>query len=91
MEAYKFSQLEYKPTDFEKVKQRLEYLTQRVTDTAGVEEVISCMQEYDNLLDEVHYAYHLAYIRSSLDCTDEFYQEAVQKEGAGVYMMDTSP
>lgn len=91
MEAYKFSQLEYKPTDFEKVKQRLEYLTQRVTDTAGVEEVISCMQEYDNLLDEVHYAYHLAYIRSSLDCTDEFYQEAVQKEGAGVSMMDTSP
>lgn len=91
MEQYKFSQLKYVPTDFDEVQKKLERLVGQISAATNEETVLSCMQEYDVLMDDVGYAYHLAYIRSSLDCTDEFYQEAVQKEGAGVSMMDTAP
>lgn len=90
MEQYKFSQLEYKPNNFEEIKKRLEILTKQVSSASKAEEVISSIEEYDALMDKVLYANNLAYIRSSLDCTNEYYQEAVQKEGVGVAMLDTS-
>ena len=83
MEQYKFSELTYQPNDFEKVNQKLNELTQRVINAANEEEVFTALEEYDSMMDEVAYAFNLAYIRSSLDCTDTFYQDAVQKEGAG--------
>lgn len=91
MTQYKFSQLPYHPTDFDSVKQKLETLTAQVSSAATAEAVVSCLKEYDALMGEVKYSYHLAYIRSSLNCTDQFYQDAMQKEGVGVSMLDTSP
>lgn len=91
MEQYKFSELTYQPNDFEKVNQKLNELTQRVINAANEEEVFTALEEYDSMMDEVAYAFNLAYIRSSLDCTDTFYQDAVQKEGAGYAMLSTAP
>ncbi len=91
MEQYKFSQLKYQPSDFKVIKKKLETLTMQVSNAASAEDVISCIGEFDTLMGEVSYAYHLAYIRSSLDCTDQFCQKAVQEEGVGVSMLDTSP
>lgn len=91
MKSYKFSQLEYKPTNFEEIKQKLEKLTEQVSGAASAEEAVSIIEEYDDMMDDVSYAYTLTYIRSSMDCTDQFYQEAVQKEGVGISLLDSSP
>lgn len=90
MESYKFSQLPYTPTDFEAVQQELNRLTAQISGAASADEVAGYIARCDALMDEVRYAGTLTYIRSSLDCTDEFYQDAVQKENVGWSMLDTS-
>ncbi|MGN0482112.1 MAG: M3 family oligoendopeptidase [Lachnospiraceae bacterium] len=89
--AYKFSQLAYTPSDYEKINQKLESLTKKITEAKRVEDVIAGIEESETLMDQVSYSYNLAFIRSSLDCTDEFYQDAIQKEGAGISMLQTAP
>lgn len=91
LESYRFSQLEYKPTDYDAVQRKLEALTNQVSGAANAEEVVSCLEAYEAMMDTVSYAYTLTYIRSSLDCTDEFYQQAEQQEGSGIALLDTSP
>lgn len=91
MKEYKFSELKYIPADFERAAEDIKKVTERIKKADDVNEIISCIESFEMLTDEVGYAYRLAFIRSSLDCTDEYYQEAAQREGAGIALLDTSP
>lgn len=91
MESYRFSQLPYTPTDFESVQRRLNELTARVKAAKSADEVLEIDRQSDALSQEVGYANTLAYIRSSLDCTDQFYAEATQKESMGCARLDEAP
>lgn len=84
MEPYKFSQLPYTPTDFEAVQKYLDELPSRVRAAKSVEELLEIDRQCDALSQEVGFANTVAYIRTSLDCTDEFYAQASQKEAMGV-------
>ena len=55
---------------------------------SSLEEVLKI---YDTEMGEVGYNYTLSYIHSSLDSSDSFWQEALQKESKGNAMLDTTP
>ena len=90
MKDYHFSQLAYIPTDFEAVAAKLRQYAAAAAAARTPEELIAADRACDELCDEVGFAGALAYIRSSLDCTDEFYAEAAQKEAMGAARMDTA-
>lgn len=90
MEPYKFSELVYEPNCFEKVQEKVNNFTKQVREAASVWEICNCIAGYDALMEEVNFACTLAYIRSSLDCTDSYYAEAIQKESAGYETVETS-
>ncbi len=90
MKEYCFSSLRYVPTDFVKVQKKLDHLVEQIEVAGNEEEIIELMQEADALEEEVRYASQLTYIRSSLDCTDEFYKEAADREAVGQSMVNTA-
>lgn len=91
MEQYQFSQLPYVPNDFERIQQTLNDYTEEIRSAENPEQVFSVIARCDQLMENVNLASNMAYIRSSLDCTDEFYNEAAQKEGMGCAGLNTSP
>ena len=88
---YRFSELPYVPTDFDAVAQKLREYTAAVKAAKSTEEVMKIDAACDAMLDEVGFANTLAYIRSSLDCTDAFYADAAQKEAMGCATLDQTP
>ncbi len=88
---YRFSELPYEPTDFDAVGRRLREYTDAVRAAGSAEELMRIDAACDAMLDEVGFANTLAYIRSSLDCTDAFYAEAAQKEAMGCATLDQAP
>lgn len=90
MEKYLFSQLNYEPNDFVSVRKALIECTNLVRRAESVTDVVCAIEKQENLMDQVSLAYNLSNIRSSLDCTDTFYQEAVRREGTGLSLLDTS-
>ncbi|MGM9536706.1 MAG: M3 family metallopeptidase [Candidatus Onthomonas sp.] len=91
MEQYKFSRLPYVPSDFEQIQQTLNGYTAEIRAAESTEQVFSVVARCDALMEDVNFASNLAYIRSSLDCTDDFYNEAAQREGMGCAGLDTAP
>ena len=91
MEQYQFSQLPYVPNNFERIQQTLNDYTEEIRSAENPEQVFSVIARCDQLMENVNLASNMAYIRSSLDCTDEFYNEAAQKEGMGCAGLNTSP
>ncbi|MGN0335539.1 MAG: M3 family oligoendopeptidase [Lachnospiraceae bacterium] len=91
MKQYKFSQLPYKPNDFDSIQEKIAEDTERIRTAASPEEVLEIIKQHDEMMDDADQASTIAYIRSSLDCTDAFYAEAVQKEGAGMASLKTAP
>ncbi len=91
-EPYRFSELPYVPTDFTAAAARLKEYTEKIRAARSVEEVLAIDAECDAMIDDgAGYAATLTYIRSSLDCTDEFYAEAAQTEATGLEMLDPPP
>lgn len=88
---YRFSELPYTPTDFADVAARLKIFTEKVRAARSAGEVLALDAECDAMLDEVGLASSLTYIRSSLDCTDEFYAAAAQTEAMGLASLDQTP
>ncbi len=88
MEPYRFSELPYVPTDYDAAAAKLKEYTEAVRAAQSVQEVLDINEACDALCEEVSHAATLAFIRSSLDCTDTFYAEAAQKEGVGSAMLD---
>ena len=87
---YRFEDLKYTPTDFVSLKNEASDLTERAKTAASSEALDDVLKTYDSSFGDVGYNYTLAYIRSSLDSSDEYWQNALQKEGKGIAMLDTS-
>ena len=88
---YKFSELKYNPTDYEALKKEIVELTEKAEEASSSIELDDVLRAYDAALSDVGYNYTLTYIHSSLDSSDSFWQEALQKESEGNAMLDTTP
>lgn len=91
MKPYHVTQLPYTPTDYEAVSCKLSLLTQQLSAAASEADARSTLSAFEALMEDVQYAGTLAYIRSSLDCTDVRWQQALEHESTGSAMLDTAP
>ena len=88
---YKFSDLQYKETDYQSLAKMILYLTEKAKKADSQSSLEEVLKIYDTEMGEVGYNYTLSYIHSSLDSSDSFWQEALQKESKGNAMLDTTP
>ena len=88
---YKFSDLQYKETDYQSLAKMILDLTEKAKKADSPSFLEEVLKIYDTEMGEVGYNYTLSYIHSSLDSSDSFWQEALQKESKGNAMLDTTP
>lgn len=88
---YKFSDLQYKETDYQSLAKMILDLTEKAKKADSPSSLEEVLKIYDAEMGEVGYNYTLSYIHSSLDSSDSFWQEALQKESKGNAMLDTTP
>ena len=88
---YKFSDLQYKETDYKSLAKMILDLTEKAKKADSPSSLEEVLKIYDTEMGEVGYNYTLSYIHSSLDSSDSFWQEALQKESKGNAMLDTTP
>ena len=88
---YKFSDLQYKETDYQSLAKMILDLTEKAKKADYPSSLEEILKIYDTEMGEVGYNYTLSYIHSSLDSSDSFWQEALQKESKGNAMLDTTP
>ena len=88
---YKFSDLQYKETDYQSLAKMILDLTEKAKKADSPSSLEEVLKIYDTEMGEVGYNYTLSYIHSSLDSSDSFWQEALQKESKGNAMLDTTP
>ena len=88
---YKFSDLKYKETDYQSLAKMILHLTEKAKKADSPSSLEEVLKIYDTEMGEVGYNYTLSYIHSSLDSSDSFWQEALQKESKGNAMLDTTP
>lgn len=88
---YKFSDLQYKETDYQSLAKMILDLTAKAKNADSPSSLEEVLKIYDTEMGEVGYNYTLSYIHSSLDSSDSFWQEALQKESKGNAMLDTTP
>ena len=88
---YKFSDLQYKETDYQSLAKMILDLTEKAKKADSQSSLEEVLKIYDTEMGEVGYNYTLSYIHSSLDSSDSFWQEALQKESKGNAMLDTTP
>ena len=87
---YKFSDLQYKETDYKSLAKMILDLTEKAKKADSPSSLEEVLKIYDTEMGEVGYNYTLSYIHSSLDSSDTFWQEALQKESKGNAMLDTT-
>ncbi|MGN0905866.1 MAG: hypothetical protein ACI4NM_01855 [Bullifex sp.] len=73
--SYRFSELEYTPTDYDVLKSKLDVLTESMITAPDFSTADGILKEYDTMLEEAEYQSMLAYIHSSQDSSDEFWQK----------------
>ena len=88
---YKFSDLQYKETDYQSLAKMILDLTEKAKKADSPSSLEEVLKIYDTEMGEVGYNYTLSYIHSSVDSSDSFWQEALQKESKGNAMLDTTP
>ena len=88
---YKFSDLQYKETDYQSLAKMILHLTEKAKKADSPSSLEEVLKIYDTEMGDVGYNYTLSYIHSSLDSSDSFWQEALQKESKGNAMLDTTP
>lgn len=88
---YKFSDLQYKETDYQSLAKMILDFTEKAKKADSPSSLEEVLKIYDTEMEEVGYNYTLSYIHSSLDSSDTFWQEALQKESKGNAMLDTTP
>ncbi len=88
---YNFSDLQYKETDYQSLAKMILDLTEKAKKADSPSSLEEVLKIYDTEMGEVGYNYTLSYIHSSLDSSDSFWQEALQKESKGNAMLDTTP
>ena len=88
---YKFSDLQYKETDYQSLARIILDLTEKAKKADSPSSLEEVLKIYDTEMGDVGYNYTLSYIHSSLDSSDSFWQEALQKESKGNAMLDITP
>ena len=88
---YKFSDLQYRETDYQSLAKMILDLMEKAKKADSPSSLEEVLKIYDTEMGEVGYNYTLSYIHSSLDSSDSFWQEALQKESKGNAMLDTTP
>ena len=88
---YKFSDLQYKETDYQSLAKMILDLTEKAKKADSPSSLEEVLKIYDTEMGDVGYNYTLSYIHSSLDSSDSFWQEALQKESKGNAMLDITP
>ena len=88
---YKFSDFQYKETDYQSLAKMILDLTEKAKKADSPSSLEEVLKIYDTEMGEVGYNYTLSYIHSSLDSSDSFWQEALQKESKGNAMLDITP
>lgn len=73
MEDFKFSTLEYKRPDFEKVGAFAEEITEKIKNAASYGELKGYMEQMEEMSKNFSTDCTIASIRHTLDTTDEFY------------------
>ena len=74
----KFSQMPYERPAFEDVSAKLQDLLERFQTASTAEKCFAVYKEYDEYYAQVETAYALAFVRNSLDTTDEFYDGEIE-------------
>ena len=90
MEKYKFSELQYEPTDYSKVNEKYLELEKKALSAESLESLEDVLLSYDRIVADAEYNFTLAYIHSSLDAKDEKWQKAIVEETQGSAMSDSS-
>ncbi|HKM34457.1 MAG TPA: M3 family metallopeptidase [Lachnospiraceae bacterium] len=90
MKHYKFSELTYKPTDYSEVQKEINQMKDKVVNATSIEEIKEVLKKYDDLESKISYHNAYTYIRTSLDCTDQYYENACQQEAMGCARLEVS-
>ena len=90
MEKYKFSELQYEPTDYSKVNEKYLELEKKALSAESLESLEDVLLSYDRIVADAEYNFTLAYIHSSLDAKDEKWQKAIVEETQGSALSDPS-
>ena len=90
MEKYKFSELQYEPTDYSKVNEKYLELEEKALSAESLESLEDVLLSYDRIVADAEYNFTLAYIHSSLDAKDEKWQKAIVEETQGSALSDPS-
>jgi M3 family oligoendopeptidase len=78
MDKFTFSTLQYERPDFDKYEQGLNKLTEQVKSAASYAEVQDAIQKLEEINAPVETMTTIAFIRNTLDTTDEFYEKEVE-------------
>lgn len=90
MEDYRFSELTYTPTDYSEVQKELDQLKEKVINASDMKTVKEVLDRYNDLESSISYNNAYTYIRTSLDCTDEYYENAFRQEAMGCAGLEVS-
>lgn len=78
MKNFKFSTIEYVRPDFEQYKTDFQKLTEQVKNAKSYEEIQHTIKQADELSVSVSDMTTIAYIRNTLNTTDDFYEKEVE-------------
>lgn len=78
MKEFTFSQLEYIRPDFNKLKEEHLSMIEEIHNAKEYSDIQKVIERSDRLMSTASTMYTLAYIRNTLDTTDEFYEKEVE-------------
>lgn len=78
MDKWKFSSLEYTRPDFDAGVEKLKELTEKVRKAESAEEVFEALSESERAGIALYDMATLAFVRNTLDTTDEFYEAEIE-------------
>ena len=78
-----FAELEYIPTDYSALQEKLTALTEQVLQATSGAELIELFEEANKLMESPDTSYHIALIRSYENINDTFYRDAFHAESEG--------
>ncbi|TAH67870.1 MAG: M3 family oligoendopeptidase, partial [Anaerolineaceae bacterium] len=78
MKDFTFSQLEYVRPDYERLKRESLSMVEDIQNAKEYSDIQAVLERRDSLLSSIYTMYTIAYIRNTLDTTDEFYEKEVE-------------
>lgn len=78
MKDFTFSQLEYVRPDFDNLRKECLSMVEEIQKAGAYSDIQAVLEKRDKLMSSVLTMYTIAYIRNTLDTTDEFYEKEVE-------------